>query len=149
VLARRALSANACSRYAFPVSRPWYTCCGRRVWYGDVDRWRYVPYWELPFYRYRWIPQIYVEAQKPCAFSISVEVETASDVTRLECPSHEIKYEFPDAASKRNAVGALFTRRRACVTTVCSIVVDGYRATRQGLCAACAPAKGSRTGTCC
>jgi hypothetical protein len=40
--------------YAFPVARPWYYSCGRRIWYGDYDRWRHVPYWELPFYRYRW-----------------------------------------------------------------------------------------------
>ena len=94
--------------YAFPVSRPWHYYCGRRVWYGSYERWRYVPYWELPFYRYQWIPTTYIEHQKPCAFSLTVEVETASDITRIECPSHEIKYEFPNAANKRNAVTSLW-----------------------------------------
>ena len=95
--------------YAFPVAHPWYHYCGRRVWYGDYERWRYVPYWQLPFYRYRWIPvHVVQQQQKPCAFSVTVEVETASDIARLECPSHELKYEFADAASRRSAVASLW-----------------------------------------
>lgn len=35
-------------------------------------------------------------------------METASDIARLECPSHELKYEFPHVANQRAAVASLW-----------------------------------------
>jgi uncharacterized protein YegL len=91
-----------------PYVRPWHYCVGRRVWYGDYERWRYVAYDELPFYRYRWVPERIVARQKPCAFSLTVEVETASEIASLECPTHDVKWEFPNAADKKQAVASLW-----------------------------------------
>jgi hypothetical protein len=91
-----------------PFVRPWHCCVGRRVWYGDYEVWRYKPYYELPFYRYRWIPEPIVQRTKPCAFSLTVEIETASDIERLECPTHDVKWEFPDPSNKKQATASLW-----------------------------------------
>ena len=82
----------------------------------------------MPFYRYRWIPERIVERQKPCAFSLSgnhtptfsftptltsnalnlVEIETASDIVKMECPTHDVKWEHPEPENKREAVASLW-----------------------------------------
>lgn len=81
-----------------PWRRKWHHCClGRRVLYhDDYVRWRvHTPAWEtLPWAPWKYyIPEYVVERERPCAFSVTIEIEMPSPVTNLESPTHTLKWE--------------------------------------------------------
>jgi len=89
-----------------PWKRNWrHVCLGRRVLYQEEDkRWcsqgTYV-YENLPWYAWNhYIPEYVANREKPCAFSVTMELEMASNVTEIESPTHTMKWE------KGTAVGA-------------------------------------------
>lgn len=95
------------------AQRPFSTqIVARRVWYGDFD---YVQqYWPCtPWPWWRTVKAYNPERAQPCAFSASIEIECTHDIVGLDCPTHDVAWQYASDSSKKTAVVSLWNQTGA------------------------------------